>query len=58
MPELYDGNDLLDFLQKNPMEAREFLEGHEKWMRNPLNRIWFWFNYHRFMVLRWLRLRE
>lgn len=24
----YDGNDLVDFLERNPMEMREFVEAH------------------------------
>jgi hypothetical protein len=47
-------NDLVDFLESNPMEAREFIEAHERWIRNPLNWTWYWFNYYRYMVLRWL----
>jgi hypothetical protein len=34
----YDSNDLLDFLVKNPMEMREFMDAHEK--LNPFIKFW------------------
>jgi len=50
-------NALVDLFEREPMEAREFLDAHDAWMRNPLNRIWFNFVYYRFMILHWLGLR-
>ena len=50
-------NALVDLFEREPMEAREFLDAHDAWMRNPLNRIWFNFVYYRFMILRWPGLR-
>jgi hypothetical protein len=40
-----------------PMELRELLDFHERWMRNPINRIRFCFACYRHMVLEWLGWR-
>jgi len=50
-------NALIDLFEQEPMEALEFIDSHQRCMRNPLNWSWFWFNYHRYMVLRWLGWR-
>lgn len=50
-------NALIDLFEREPMEALAFLDAHERWMRNPLNRIWFYFIYYRHTVLRWLGWR-
>ena len=46
-------NALIDLFEQEPMEALEFVESHQRWMRNPLNWSWYWFNYYRYMVLQW-----
>jgi hypothetical protein len=46
-------NALIDLFEQEPMEALEFIESHQRWMRNPLNWSWYWFNYYRYMVLQW-----
>lgn len=52
-----EDNDLIALFESEPMEARAFLDAHEQWMRNPLNRIWFCFIYYRHIVLQWLGQR-
>ena len=42
MPELERENDLVTYLLSNPMEMREFIERHERDMRSPLRRAWWW----------------
>jgi len=37
MKSKYDGNDLVDFLERNPMELREFMDSHRR--LNPLARM-------------------
>jgi hypothetical protein len=34
MKSKYDGNDLLDFLERNPMEMMEFMDAHRR--QNPI----------------------
>ena len=50
-------NDLIDLFEREPMEAREFIEAHDQWMKNPFNRLWFCFIYYRHLMLQWLGLR-
>jgi hypothetical protein len=54
MNEGHEENALIDLFEQEHMEALEFIESHQRWMRNPLNWAWFWFNYHRYMVLQWV----
>lgn len=44
-------------IELEPMELRELLDFHEQWMRDPINRIRFWFACYCHMVLEWLGWR-
>ncbi len=44
-------------IELEPMELRELLDFHNQRMRNPINRIRFWFACYRHMVLEWLGWR-
>ena len=44
-------------IELEPMELWELLDFHERWMRNPINRIRFCFACCRHMVLEWLGWR-
>lgn len=57
MPQDRQENDLIDLFEREPMEARAFIEAHDRWMRNPFNRLWFCFIYYRHLMLQWLGLR-
>ena len=46
-----EDNALVALLESDAMEARAFLDAHNQWMRNPLNRIWFNFIYYRHIIL-------
>jgi hypothetical protein len=51
-PKESDENELLQFLLSEPMLLREFVEIHNRAMRNP------WFRIQYFFALRWHRIKR
>jgi hypothetical protein len=51
-PEEHDGNGLLRILLSEPMLLREFVEIHNRAMRNP------WLRIQYFLALRWRRIQR
>ena len=51
-PEESDENELLQFLLSEPMRLREFIEIHNRAMRNP------WFRIQYLLALQWHRIKR